>query len=78
MERRLSEDRIKQMQDTFLGKRIRFKDQNGNVMIGTCEFIGYNLHIPSWGFQVTVDRTPFQNVNPDTVKLFEGRRVETI
>ncbi len=60
--------------DKFLGKKVRVIDSNGEEWIGKCEFIGYNKYLPSYGFQVTVNRTPITNLNPDNVSLWVGAR----
>lgn len=62
----------------YIGKRISFKTSDGKVMIGTASHVGFNQHF-GW-FQVTVDRTPFRNIDPKTIKIapvrermFKGR-----
>jgi hypothetical protein len=52
-----------------MGKRISVETEKGEKWVGTCQFLGYNDYLPSWGFQVTLDRTPVQHVKPKTIRL---------
>lgn len=66
----ITPEQIEGMRKEFLGKRIVFKTQNGKRWVGKCTFLGYNDCLPSWGFQITIDRLPLPHVVPDTIKLF--------
>jgi len=66
----VSQELIEQMNKQFLGKRISVEGDVG-VVSGTCQFMGYNLTFPSWGFQVTVDRMPVTNVKLKSIKLID-------
>ena len=75
---KLNEQQIKHLQDKYLGKRIRVPYSNNtgfgivrkdDFLVGKCEFIGYNPFFPSWGFQVTISRTPVINVDPSKIQL---------
>lgn len=74
MKQRISEAKIEKMRNDFMGKRITFQTYNGDRWTGTCQFLGYNPYLPSWDFQITIDRTPCSHVNPDTIKLVEQRK----
>lgn len=63
----LREEQIKELKDKFIGKRISVKGDGGRF-IGTCDFLGYS-HFESWGFQVTIDRTPVSNVKIESIHL---------
>lgn len=71
MKQRISEEAIQKMRSEFMGKRIAFKTMSGDSWVGRCEFLGYNQFLPSWEFQVTIDRMPCSHVNPHTIKLVE-------
>ena len=60
----LSPQQIHQLQDKYLGKRVEY-----NNISGDCTFIGYNSHLPSWGLQLTIERTPIQHVDPTKIKF---------
>jgi hypothetical protein len=62
-------EQIEKMKEMYIGKKITFKDGKNETWVGTCEFFGYNPHLPSWGLQITINRTPTQNVKPETIKL---------
>ena len=59
---------IKHLQDTFLNKKIAVENQEGG-WVGVCQFIGPNPFFPSWGLQVTVDRTPVTNVKLKSITI---------
>lgn len=63
---RLTTEQEQFYKDKFLGKKVRYES-----WVGVCQFIGYNINLPSWGFQLTVDRTPIQNVNPTGIVLVD-------
>jgi len=78
MEKRLTDQQIKELQDKFLGKKISVPSNKytgfgmrSDFTVGKCKFIGYNPHLPSWGLQVTLDRTPIRNVDHIKIKLYE-------
>ena len=73
MEERLPDDVLKHLEETFKGKRISFEDSKGQTWIGECYFIGHNSFFPSWGLQITVDRTPITNVKLSSIKLLEKK-----
>ena len=65
----IQQEQIDKMRELFMGKRISVETKKGERWVGTCQFLGYNDYLPSWGFQVTLDRTPVQDVKPDSIKL---------
>jgi hypothetical protein len=62
----------KELQDKYLGKRIRvsFKD---DTVTGICKFIGHNPYLPSWELQVTIDRFPISNVDETKIELLTDK-----
>lgn len=50
----------------LIGKKVRFF-YKGKEIVGTLEFAGVN-HLLHGKFQVTVDRTPYWQVDPNTIK----------
>lgn len=77
---KLNNEQIKALQDKFLGKRIRIPCNNttgfginvpGSTVTGVCFFIGYNPHCPSWELQVTLNRTPYTNVDHTKIELVD-------
>lgn len=73
---------VQQLNDKYLGKRISVPWQRKGFgsdidrVTGICDFIGYNDYFPEWGLQVTINRMPITNVNPETIKLIEdGRKI---
>lgn len=68
--KRLTDAQISELRDNFLGKKIELKGDGGRY-VGTVDFIGYNENLPTYGFQVTLDRMPVSNVNPNSIKLFK-------
>jgi hypothetical protein len=71
---RLPDDVLKHLEETFKGKRISVEDSKGEMWIGECYFIGHNPYLPSWGLQVTLDRTPISNVILSSIKIVEPRK----
>ena len=65
----IQQEQIEKMKERFMGERISVETEEGERWVGTCEFLGYNSYLPSWGFQVTLDRTPIQHVKPESIKL---------
>lgn len=59
----------------FLNKKIEFKTKNGENIIGKCTFIGTNPNFKSWELQVNIDRTPFTNVIPESIKIYNGKTI---
>ena len=74
MDNRLPDDVLKHLEETFKGKRISIEDSKGEVWVGECYFIGHNPYLPSWGLQVTLDRTPISNVKLSSIKIVEPRK----
>jgi hypothetical protein len=68
--KKLTKVEVDLLKEKFYGKRI-FVDTPKGSYAGMCTFIGYNEFFPSWGFQVTIDRTPITNVDPKKIGLFE-------
>jgi hypothetical protein len=66
---KLSDDTIKEMRKRYYGKKISVTNERGDVFLGNCFFLGYNPHIPSWNFQVTVAGTPVPHCLPNSIKL---------
>ena len=71
---RLPEDVLKHLEETFKGKRISVVDGKGETWVGECYFIGHNPYLPSWGLQVTLDRTPISNVVLSSIKIVEPKK----
>lgn len=65
----IQQEQIEKMREQFMGKRISVETEKGEKWVGTCQFLGYNDYLPSWGFQVTLDRTPVQHVKPKTIRI---------
>ena len=70
MKQILDQQAILKLQEQFLGKRISVENDKGRY-IGTCQFIGPNEFFPSFGLQVTIDRTPITNVKIKSVHLVD-------
>ena len=68
---RISDQEQQQLKDKFLHQIISVIDDKGKMWSGKCDFIGYNEFFPSFGFQVTLDRTPITNVRINSIKLVE-------
>ena len=51
----------------LIGKKIEFIDKRGKKMTGVLDFAGINDKLHN-KFQVTVNRTPYWPVNPNTIK----------
>jgi hypothetical protein len=66
---KITQAQIENMREKFIAKRIFFETESGERWVGTCQFLGYNDFLPSWGFQITIDRTPVQHVKPDSINL---------
>lgn len=76
----MTEQFIKELQDKFLGKKIRVPWINNtgfgivrdnDSIVGICEFIGPNKHFPSFGLQVTIGRMPIRNVDHTKIELVD-------
>jgi hypothetical protein len=67
---KLSEEQIAKLREEFLGKRVELVGDGGRH-VGVVDFIGYNKYLPTYGFQVTLSRTPVTNVNPNSIKIFK-------
>jgi hypothetical protein len=63
-------DLVQHLQETFLGKKISVENDKGKWS-GVCQFIGSNPFFPSWGLQVTLDRTPVTNVKLKSIQLYD-------
>jgi len=71
---KLSKEVLQELEDKFLGKKITVPFDKGvgaNTLTGKCTFIGYNPLLPTWGLQVTIERTPVTNVNHSSIRLAE-------
>lgn len=74
--KRLTEKQIKDLQDKYQNKTVVLSGVSyqgrdlGNVR-GTCDFIGYNKHFPSFDLQITINRTPYTNIDLKNLKLYE-------
>ncbi len=62
----------------FLGKKVIVIDSYGDEWVGICNFIGYNPYLPSYGFQVTIGRTPVTNVDPSKIEIWDKDRVARV
>jgi hypothetical protein len=74
----MTEKFVKELQDKFLGKKIRvpWVNESGfgivrenDTITGICEFIGPNPTFPSFGLQVTIGRMPIRNVDYKKIEL---------
>ena len=59
---------------SLLGKRVELIDGNGRKRVGVLEFAGVNPFLNK-GFQVTISRCPIWNVERETIKLHETKRI---
>ena len=62
------------LQEQFLGKRVSVDTPKGKFA-GVCNFIGHNEFFPSFGLQITLDRTPVTNIEIRNIKLLEDTRL---
>jgi hypothetical protein len=69
MKQIIPQEIVDQLQEQFLGKRISVEDEKGERWVGECQFIGPNPFFPSWGLQVTINRTPVTNVKIKSIHL---------
>jgi hypothetical protein len=67
----MTQEQVDRMREEFIGKRISFEDEKGEVYTGVCKFLGYNPYLPSWKLQITIYRTPVSHVKPETIKIVE-------
>ena len=70
---KINESQLSNAREKFMNKRITFKTKNSGFGHGTCQFLGYNQYFPSWELQITVDRTPYQHVIFESIKLVEDK-----
>lgn len=63
---------IEQLQKAFLHKKVVVFDSKGRRWVGMCNFVGLNPFILSWGLQVTINRTPINNVQIKDIMLFDN------
>jgi len=68
---KLTEKEVEKLQLKFIGKKISVIDGNKQKWIGKCDWLGYNQNIPSWHFQVTMERTPLRNVEINSIKIID-------
>lgn len=68
---KIPESLIEQLKERFLNKKISVIDSKGTRWVGICNFIGLNPFIPSWGLQVTLNRTPLTNLEIKNIELFD-------
>lgn len=73
---KLTEQQIKELQDKYQGKIVElswvsYQGRNLGSVRGECYFIGYNPYLPKFGLQVTINRTPYTNVDLKNLKLYE-------
>jgi hypothetical protein len=73
-EKRYTDSEIELARKKFMGKKVRvkkYKGSDGRVSdwVGNCYFLGYNKYLPSWGFQITINRTPLSNIRLDQIEL---------
>lgn len=70
---RIPESELDVARKKFMGKKVRLKNHKGNygikTWVGTCNFLGYNENLPSWGLQVTIERTPLNHIKLDQLEL---------
>lgn len=66
----------KELQDRYLGQKVRIPfhhpmgvGSDNKTITGICKFIGHNPHLPSWGLQLTIGRTPVPNVDETTIEI---------
>ena len=70
----LNQQTLDVLKEQFLGKRVSIGTPKGKFA-GVCNFIGHNEFFPSFGLQVTIDRTPVTNVEIKNIKLLEDTRL---
>jgi hypothetical protein len=63
---RISQEQIEQLRLALVGKRVRVRN-----MAGICKYFGYNEYIPSFGLQVTIERTPVTNLKLTDITLLD-------
>lgn len=72
--KKYSEQEIEDMKNKFMGTYVTLKNKDGEEWVGKVNFLGYNPHIPDWGFQVTLGRTPIRHVDPESIVINKKRR----
>ena len=55
----------------LMGKRVQFLDEKKKIVVGTLQYLGYNNYYPKWNLCITVDCTPFSNIQLSDLKLYE-------
>lgn len=76
MSERLTEQQIKELQDKYTGKTVQlsgisYQGRDLGTVTGESYFIGYNQYLPKFGLQITINRTPYTNINLKNLKLVE-------
>ena len=66
---KLMKQEAQELQDKWIGKKVTLRDESGKSFTGVVTFMGFNRMLPSWGFQVTLNRLPIQHVVPETIEL---------
>lgn len=61
---------LEEAQKLYVGKRVVVKNAMGKDSVaGLCTFLGHNEMIPSWGIQITIDRTPISNIQLEQLSV---------
>jgi hypothetical protein len=79
---RIDQTIIEQMRETLIGKKVsvnipdrvfsRIKGySNTTNIVGVCNFFGYNEFIPGWDLQITIDRTPINNIKINEIEIIK-------
>lgn len=76
-EEKIPETTIQQLREQLIGKTVsvtgqRYRGRDIGVIIGTCEYFGYNEVLEDWGLQITIDRMPLSNVSISQINIIEN------
>lgn len=76
---KIDETQMAMIQEQLVGKRVRLKGHKNigpfpdSDIVGKCDSIGYNPHFPSFGLQITIDRTPCTNIKLSQISIEEQK-----
>lgn len=79
---RIDQITINQIRETLIGKKVTIEIpdkvfskikgySNTTNIVGICNFFGYNEFLPEWDLQITIDRTPYNNIKLNEIKIIE-------
>ena len=66
---KIPEETITDLREQILNKRVKIQLNDGSFLCGICEFFGYNKLLPSYGLQITINRTPVTNINLKNIEI---------